>query len=409
MTDRPLRILHAPNNIANQAWSIATGLRALGHEAEVWHFGPNPFDFPADRRVAFPPADEQALVAIVLEAAARFDIFHFHFARSLVPYQVGYLPGLWDLPLLRALGKPVFFTFHGTDIRERSAHIEEDRWSFFRFSDMTPDEDDIAKRLEIIRTYANRTYVCSPPNTRWVPDAGFHPRALILDDWRYVGPVRREAPLVVHAPSRRATKGTSFVLEAVAAAERAGARFEFRLVEGVPAAELREVLADCDILIDNVLLGDYEVTSLEAMAMGKTVITRITDPVRKMMGESPLLDADPDSLADVLQRAVAGAELRAGIAPRARQFVEMHHTPERVAKILLTDYLDPPDTIPLSFPSWAALAGLRAEERLQQQVLQLQTALRRKGKFVTLGSGRFSRMGAALDRRAARIRRRLSR
>src|SRR5438874_6026557 len=114
---RAMRILHAPSNVANQAWASAQGLRALGHEVEVWHYGPNPYGFRADRTIELGD-DPRRAVDVFVEALARgFDVFHFHFARSLIP-AVGGLPWFWDLPVLRALGKRVVFTFPGSDVRK---------------------------------------------------------------------------------------------------------------------------------------------------------------------------------------------------------------------------------------------------------------------------------------------------
>ncbi|MGZ7032850.1 MAG: hypothetical protein ACXVIJ_12885, partial [Thermoanaerobaculia bacterium] len=209
--------------------------------------------------------------------------------------------------MYRAFGKRVFFTFHGSDCRLKSVHVAENKWSYYRFSDVPCDEDDIMKRLNIIRTYADGLFICSPVNKRYVADAAFHSRAIITDDWPFVGPSRKDRPLVVHVPSARGTKGTDVVLRAVEQAQQKHLPFEFRLLEGVPHAEMKDVLSEADILVDNLLLGDYEVTGLEALCLGKTVITRMDDVVSEVMGDVPILNADPDTFIDVLERAVSDA------------------------------------------------------------------------------------------------------
>lgn len=395
-----MRILQAPSNIANQAWSIAEGLRALGHEVEVWHYGPNKFSYPADRAVPFPPEKPVDLWRLIERALQTFDVFHFHYARSLVPRQVGTIPGLWDLPLYGGAGKPAFFTFHGSDVRLRTEHMEADRWSYFRFADVPCDEDDIRKRLEIIRTYAAGMWVCSPVNRRLVPDAGFHPRALLVAEWPFVGPVNREVPVVVHAPSRRSTKGSDIVLREVEKAQERGLKFEFRVLEGLSHAGLRDALSKADVLVDNLLLGDYEVTGLEALCMGKTVITRLTDPVFAQMGEVPILSADPDTFGEVLERAVTDHRLRESLAEAGRGFVERHHDAKIVADKILTGYRSPAKPPALSFPGWASIGGSRGEERLERQVTELRTALRSRGREVVVSGtrrGPFTRIGSAID------------
>ena len=44
-----MRILHAARNVANQAGDVVVALRRLGHDAELWEYGANPFGFPSDR------------------------------------------------------------------------------------------------------------------------------------------------------------------------------------------------------------------------------------------------------------------------------------------------------------------------------------------------------------------------
>src|SRR5258708_36607232 len=134
-----MRILHTPTNIANQGWYAAEGLRARGHEVEVWDHGASPFGFPCDRTIEVRRDNPKGMCNLFLEAIERFDVFHFHYARSFLPYGIGGLPAYWDLPVLRLLGKKIFFTFHGHDCAIRRIHLERNPWSYFRFSDLTQD------------------------------------------------------------------------------------------------------------------------------------------------------------------------------------------------------------------------------------------------------------------------------
>jgi glycosyltransferase involved in cell wall biosynthesis len=407
-----MRILHASTNIANQAWAIAQGLREIGHEAEVWHFGENSFDFPCDRNPPWPPENLKDLWNLMDEALERFDAFHFHFGRSLVPGPYKGLPALWDLPYYRAAQKPVFFTFHGSDARLKSVHLEQNEWSYYRFADVTCEETAITKRLQIIRTYANATFICSPVNEPYVPDARFHPRAIELREWDFVGPTNTHVPLIVHAPSRRATKGSEFVERGIENLRNKGLRFEFRLIENLPHAEVRKVLQQADIVVDNLLLGDYEVTGLEAMALGKVLIARLDDVVEERMGKTPILNANPKTFEKVLAGAIKDADLRARLGTEGRAFVEANHDVAVVARELAKVYENPPSTPPLTWPDWAALGGARREERLEQAIQDLQVRVKSripKPKPPTFRAKPFTVIGARLDRVLNAVRRRARR
>jgi glycosyltransferase involved in cell wall biosynthesis len=369
-----MRILHAPNNIANQAWATAQGLRALGHEVEVWHYGPNPFDFQADRFFEIENRADRSIEAFRDAIARDFDVYHFHFARSLVP-AVGGLPWFWDLPVLRALGKRIVFTFHGSDVRKRSVHMAEDPWSYFRFSDVESDEERIDKALAVIRTYAQHLVVASPLNYPFVGDAVYVPKTIEVERFPFVGPPRRQRPLIVHVPSRRATKGTEFVLRGLEELERRGVWFEFRLVEDVPHEELASIYEQADVVVDNLLFGDCEVSSLEAMALGKPVVTRIRDEVRSVHPDLPAVRADPDTFVDAIEPVLRDGHLRQALGEQGRAYVERNHAPEVVAAKLVPLYEEPVRPAWRVFPEWTGLATDRKLESYEQRIQELEVRI----------------------------------
>jgi glycosyltransferase involved in cell wall biosynthesis len=361
-----MRILHAPSNIANQAWSVAQGLRALGHHAEVWHRGESKYGFPADRMLSTDDVFGPFLDAL----NSNFDVLHFHFGRSLVR---GYpaLPLLWDVPAWRALGKKVVFTFHGSDIRVRSEHMANDEWSYFRFSDVGCDEERIATELAIARTYADRLIVAGRPLLSFVPDAVYVPKALHLPDYPFAGPRRERTPLVVHVPSKRATKGTDFVLKGIAALEERGVDLEFKLAEDLPHDQLVALYADADVIVDNLLLGDCEVSSLEAMALGKPAVTRIVPEVLEAHPDLPVVNADPDSFVAAIEPVLRDAALRRELGERGRAFVEKTHASDVVARRLVDIYSEPVRRSGGMYPEWASLGIARKAEGYEEKIRAL--------------------------------------
>jgi glycosyltransferase involved in cell wall biosynthesis/uncharacterized coiled-coil protein SlyX len=348
---RAMRILHAPSNIANQAWATAQGLRTLGHDVEVWHYAPNKRGFPADR-VIETDDDPALLMDVFFEALKRpFDVYHFHFARSLVLPRGG-LPWFWDLPVLRSLGKKVFFTFHGTDVRLRSKHIETDPWSFYRFADVECDEERIARKMTVIRTYADKLIVAGAINLDFVPDAVYVPKAIDLDALPFVGPGSSKPPLVVHAPSSRATKGTEFVLKGIAQLEAEDVPFEFRLAEGLTHAEFMDLYRAADVVVDNLLIGDCEVSAIEAMALGKPVVTRIRDDVSRAHPDLPAVNADPDSFVEQMRAVLTSDRRRKELGELGRAFVERTHAAPVVAAQLVQLYEAPSKPVGRLFPDW---------------------------------------------------------
>lgn len=375
-----MRVLQAPSNVANQSWSIAQGLRARGHDVQIWNYGPSPNGFPVDRvfEVGADPADYLRVLAAALEGD--FDVFHFHTARSLFPERRG-LPQMWDLPVLRALGKRIVFSFHGSDIRLASHHREDDPWSFYRFADIPCDEEKIATRLSLIRTFAHRSTVSSVLDNVYAPEARYLPKSLHLPDYLYKEPVRTRRPRVIHATRRRETKGTSMILEQVEQLRRRH-DFDFALLEGLQHAELLREIERADIVIEKLLGGDAGVISLEAMALGKVAVARIRDEVMNAHPGIPVVSANPETFQDVMAELLSSSQLRAEIGERGRAYVEAEHSGDLAAERLEQLYGDATPGPARPHPHWASDPAPRRLEAAYGRIRDLEqqnAALRSSG------------------------------
>ncbi len=392
-----MRILHAPANIANQAWYAAKGLRALGHEVEVWEYDTNRFGFPVDRAIDTSSHDTKMVFDLLSEAIERFDVFHFHFARTLIPSWVP-MPFLWDLPLLRMLGKKIFMTFHGSDIRVRRIHEEYTPWSYFRFSDLDVDDDYITKRTQVIRTYVDRMFVVSTDYFPFVPDAEWMPRIIDMTEWPEQQPAIRSIPQVLHIPSRRGKKGTEMIVEGLEALKREGLAFDLNLVEDVPHNEARKQIQSADIVVDNVLTGDYEVVSMETMASSRVAVSYISDPVLDAFGDDvpPVYNVNPANFVDRMRALITDRDACMKLARRGRAHVARLHDAPVVAAALAERYASDEHKGPSrTFPDWFSSGDARKVERLEERVATLASE-----------RGRLQKINAVLRERVAKIDRR---
>ncbi len=321
----PLRILHAARNPADQAGVVVRALRRLGHEAEVWVYDENPFHYAVDREIDIRSGDPQIFWRTFQEAIERFDIIHFHFGRSLFPDDWGGVPPLWDLPIYRILGKKVFVTWHGSDCRQMRVHLERNPWSYFKYSDIRPDDDRTAKVVEVFRTYADRQFVTAPDYLDYVPDAEVIGRVVDLTEWPEQAPDQREHPHLLHVPSRRGTKGTELLLPAVEQLKAEGLDFEFRLLEGVPHDQARRAIQDADVVVDNLITGDYELVSIEAMASSRVAVANIQTASARTFPDAPIYSLDPDNVVERLRALITDVELRRSLAARGRAHVAATH------------------------------------------------------------------------------------
>jgi glycosyltransferase involved in cell wall biosynthesis len=168
-------------------------------------------------------------------------------------------------------------------------------------------------------------------------------RAVVLDDYRIRARTSGAPPVIAHAPSRLHLKGTDAVLAAVEALRRTET-FEFDLVHGVPRREALERVARADIFVDQLILGDYGMASIEAMALGVPVVCYVKPRLVEAYGKPPIENATPATVADALARLLRDPSRRQELAARGVQYVRERHDAANRAIRLLSLYLESLDT-----------------------------------------------------------------
>ena len=90
---------------------------------------------------------------------------------------------------------------------------------------------------------------------------------------------------------------------------------DLEIVEGVPHTEARERYARADIVVDQLNAGWHGVFALEAMALGKPVVSHLKPDVVERSAEGygvrvPIVPATKETLVDALRPLVEDAALR---------------------------------------------------------------------------------------------------
>jgi len=143
---------------------------------------------------------------------------------------------------------------------------------------------------------------------------------------------QKEKPVIVHAPSKRSGKGTEGILKAL---EKVDNDFELILVEGKSQTEAIEIYKKADIIIDQVSVGTYGVFAIEAMALGKPVITYISDDIIETFPDSmPILSANFDTMPGIVDRLIANGEEREALGIAGREYAMRYHDNAKVCKFL---------------------------------------------------------------------------
>jgi len=164
----------------------------------------------------------------------------------------------------------------------------------------------------------------------------FHPVPL-PDVPRYPDPHKKH-PIVVHAPSAPTIKGTQYVRDAV---EFLKGKVDFEYIElfGMQRDEAIEVIANCDVFIDQVLLGDHGMATLEAMSFGKPVLVYIKPSlVEGFPDDLPIINTNPDNIISRLYWMLTDGQARHDFGMASRAYIEKYHDPEKTAARLVEIY-----------------------------------------------------------------------
>ncbi len=305
-----LRVTHCPVNTAGVPWQNVQALRRKGVDArlvvfERYKLHPEA-DWSLDRRGGF--LRRQLMQAGALaKLLPETDVFHFYFGLTLVPKSL-------QFPLLRATGKRSVMHFLGSDIRGKP--LAQLAW---------------AKR-------AGGRIVGSYDAIRWVPDAEVVPPGIDLREYEPHPPSDAQRPVVLHAPSSRRRKGTEHVIAACAQLP-----VELEIVEGLHHDEARRRYERADIVVDQLNAGWYGLFAIEAMALGKPVVTFLHEEAvdrteHAFQARVPIVNASAETLVERLRPLVEDAALRRELGAAGRAYVERVHDLDRVADRLLAIY-----------------------------------------------------------------------
>jgi glycosyltransferase involved in cell wall biosynthesis len=305
-----LRVVHTPLNVAGIPWTNVQALRRKGVDAKLvvverQRLHPEA-DWSLDRPAGFWGRQAVQWPAF-LRLLPRTDVFHFYFGWTLVPRKLQW-------PLLKATRRKSVLHFLGSDIRGKSS----EELLYARGAD-----------ARIVGSY---------DALRWVPDAHVLPPGLDLRDYAPAPSEDRPRPVVLHAPSSRRRKGTEHV---VAACE--GLDVELDVVEGLRHDEARRRYERSDIVVDQLNAGWYGIFALEAMALGKTVLSylhpeAVQETERELGVEVPIVPVTKDTLRGRIADLAASADERRRIGALSRAYVERLHDADKGADRLIAIY-----------------------------------------------------------------------
>lgn len=331
-----MKVIHLPYGIGMSA--LAQALREKGVDAESACLRTNRYAYLADQRLNFDQYPEEEAEKLRTkffnEAMEKYDVFHFHFGET-------FFPDRHDLEILKEKGKKIVVHHRGSEVRMLSQAKKLNN-PYVRVKPAWPEEK-VRSNLEFLSKYFDRAIVNDEELKVYVEPyyKNIHvvPHAIDIHAVTTYYPDKQAKPLIVHAPSRRDTKGTRYVLNAIELLKQTGLDFDFQLIEGLSHQKALALYQKATIVIDQLQIGTYGHLSIEAMAMGKPVVCYIReDLLKKYPDDLPIVNANPKTLSKVLKKLISQPKSWKAIRKQGRQYVKNYHSYDKVADQLIKVY-----------------------------------------------------------------------
>ncbi len=261
-------------------YDYATGFRELGHEvfcaiesdlaivrSDVDLHIPNMLAAQFARKPQASNAEKAAYAARLKELAWRkaleSDLCFFIWS--------SFLPDASDLRTLHRMGKKIVVRFCGSEVRDPEVDRQMAALHGTPHTDYGLSRKQLPHKLHWLRMcekYADLLIAGSTMSLR--PFSG---RFCLLFQHENIvcNTQQRQHPVLLHAPSRTATKGTAIWMEIFDALRSAGLQFGVKLVRNIPHEDMPKEYASADIFCNSLFYGGR--ASWEAMAAGCVVVS----------------------------------------------------------------------------------------------------------------------------------------
>lgn len=355
-------------------YPLSLALRKKGVESDCLVHAPHSFGYEYDF-ITYDPKKtnrvfgEFAKIYWILRIIRQYNTVHFNFGTTLA----GRVPPSSNMPLLDRLIRfpyrsylyileavelklykmfkiKMFIHYQGDDARQgapmRDLEISLLQGVSKGYYSVKSDRFK-ASQIKRIASFVEKIFYVNPDlSVVLPPESVFIPYSHL--DYRNISFIQRGANgkkiKIVHAPSNRAAKGTSQILETMEKIQTINPQVTLELVENLPHIEAMEKYREADLVIDQLFAGWYGGLAVEVMAIGVPVMCylrkedfRSINP--KMIEDLPIIDVNQNNLEqkilDFLK--LTDAEILE-LRKANRRFVEKWHDIEDIAEQVLNHY-----------------------------------------------------------------------
>jgi glycosyltransferase involved in cell wall biosynthesis len=348
-----MKIFFAPYNNGSMTSNTAEVLETLGHEAKVLTIVRSKIQ-EVNKQVIEIDVDllkanginsffyKIYVLGLLIKYIIWADVVHWS-QYSILPFDI-------DLRVIKLLNKKRFVEWYGSDIRIPEITASESKWygemfnNGYEYSHI--ESKDHSFRIQEKFSKYGFIPVVVPELELFLKPNLFSKLCRI--QWRVfdhnkfpkseISGVQNKIT-IGHAPSARFAKGTNFIIPIVEEVMNEY-NINFILIENLNKEEALNKIKECDIFIDQIILGNYGAAAVEAMSCSIPTVAYIMPSVYKkgVPLHCPIINANVDNLKIELIKLIENAELRIEISRKSRLYVEEHHNIEKITRELVEAY-----------------------------------------------------------------------
>lgn len=324
-----LKVLCGYVNTGGISYKIAEGLRKNGVKADSVVIDDHSFSYPFHKKLKFKGNKPTFINRLIkyyyfIKHAIMYDVFIFN-TRSTMLAKKG------DLKLLKKLGKKTAMIYVGCDIRDKNHYLaSKEKYTVCKNCTENYQRkigcvmDDKHSETTVIQKSIDAAF--SHPFDANILNGNFNYLYLLLELEKYEPSYKTNEKIkIVHIPSDDGIKGTNHVINAIEKLKNENIDFEFELIRNKPHNEVKEIIMKADILIDQMVAGWYGLISIESMALGKTTVCFLRDELYKYIPDIPIINLNPDNLADGLKKLINEKEKLQQYGIAGRKYAEKYH------------------------------------------------------------------------------------
>lgn len=357
-----MKILHLPASVGGNAYGLAQGEQQLGLDSRVLSLNKTEFFYPTD--IFFDLKNKNLInqfiqrLRIFFQYRTGFDVYHFNFGSSLL-HAPQFGLNLMDLPFYDSRAKKILM-YQGCDARQKYSTMQRNKnldlpAACFKkncyegMCNSGKRDSWRSKAIEKAAKYSDHFFALNPDLLYFLPPEKSSFLPYTLANFHEIKP--KENPFfaqdkirIVHAPTQRVTKGTSYILQALEELKlEFRDKIEIKIVEHLSHDQALEIYRTADLFIDQVLIGWYGAAAVEVMKMGIPVAVYINPDhlqfVEKEMAMNlPFLQVDIFNLKEKIRNFILQRDMAIELGQKGQAFVNQWHDPIRVARETLAIY-----------------------------------------------------------------------